>query len=101
MAEETQVYDGFEREQVFVKRYERNPDAGRQTPRGGYDQRPYRPTKQWAYCLKRHRDHWRGRGPDRRVPDFRFEGEEGWWFPACWVVDFAQTRVRSTAKDAA
>jgi hypothetical protein len=93
MADELKVYEGAEREQAFVKRYEPNPGRGTQTPRGGYDQRPYRTTKQWTYCIRRHHDYWRERGEKRAraIPDFRFEGEEGWWFPKLWIVEFAQT----------
>lgn len=94
MAEELKVYEGAEREQAFVKRYERNPNVGKQTVRGGYDQRPYRPTKQWLYCVRRHHDRWRDEKRKRAIPDFRFEGEEGWWFPKLWIVEFAHGSTR-------
>jgi hypothetical protein len=95
MANEPKAYEGAERHQMFVKRYERNPNLGAQTPRGGYDQRPYRMSEQWSYCVGRHRDYWRARGfKDRCVPHYRHEGEDGWWFPEVWVVEYVQAKQR-------
>ena len=87
--QEAKQYSGFERDVVWVKRFEKNPNAEREN-------KPYRDTKLWAYCVLRHRQFWADQGVKRRlVPHFTHEGEVGWWFPAVWVSDFAMTSSRA------
>lgn len=102
MPTDAKPYTGAEREQIFVKKTMLNPAYNGETlllPTGvRCDNRRFITTPQWTYCASRHRQFWRDQGYLKRaIPsNFRNDGEEGWWFPAIWLRDFAESRgVRS------
>jgi hypothetical protein len=62
---ETEQYQGLERDQSFVRKFD---------------------DRLFSFCRTKHRERWAGK---RRVPvGVYHEGEEGWWFPTVWVADF-------------
>lgn len=85
MKQEIEQYQGLERDQAFVRRFD---------------------DRLWSYCQTRHKQAWKGK---RGIPQgVRHEGEEGWWFPSAWVSDFIdghggnlRTPVRVREKDIA
>lgn len=84
--ETAKQYEGAERAQTFVKRWGKNPDYGLR------DNRRYVDTPQWRYCLRRFRQYWDAQGKfNRAVPHSQRneDGDEGWFFPAIWVQDYA------------
>lgn len=70
MKQELEQYQGLERDQAFVRRFD---------------------DRLWAYCRKRFRARW----PKRNVPQgVQHEGEHGWWFPSSWVSDYIDENGR-------
>lgn len=99
MKKEATPYQGTDRNVTFVRRYGKNPNYNGEVmvlPSGTkLEKRRFITTREWEYCLRRHREHWGD--PKRTVPmNYREEGEEGWWFPIQWVVEFAE-RFRKRA----
>lgn len=64
--QEVETYQGLEREQEFVRKFD---------------------DRLFTFCVARHKQRWEGK---KAIPSgVRHKGEEGWWFPKSWSMDFA------------
>ncbi len=95
--ENPKEYSGFERKQVFVTMYHKNPLFQPDQSLPAWDKRMWVKTPEWRFCLRKHRKHWRSQGVvNRTVPngyrDADRNDERGWFFPEEWLREFSDTQ---------